>query len=137
MALAQLVLPAHTPLEAWGDYAPRAGVSGLMQPVMGPLFDTRHLGDTLLAVGAAAGFGGKLAAADFYELLRARWREKWLAAASGLPFESSWQQALRQGGVYDQENSGLRSPQPNPDFSFRFPQPETIAAGEQGYALVI
>ena len=39
--LAGLVLPNHTFLESWGDYSPREGVSGLMQPVMGPVFQTR------------------------------------------------------------------------------------------------
>ena len=137
MAQAHLVLPAHTPLESWGDYAPREGISGLMQPVMGPLFDTRHLGDILLSVGAEAGFGEDLAATDYYEFLRDRWQGKWLAAESGLLFESFWQQALRQGGVYEKKDASLWHPQPNPDFSFNFPKQDTILAGDQGYALVI
>ena len=45
---AHLVLPDHTPLESWGDAAPRPGVRSLIQPTLRPLYDTRALGDTLL-----------------------------------------------------------------------------------------
>jgi molybdopterin-containing oxidoreductase family iron-sulfur binding subunit len=34
---AHLVIPDLTPLESWGDYAPREGVWGLQQPAMGPV----------------------------------------------------------------------------------------------------
>ena len=47
--LAHLVMPTHTFLESWGDYSPWSKVRGLMQPVMGPVFDTRHSGDILLS----------------------------------------------------------------------------------------
>jgi molybdopterin-containing oxidoreductase family iron-sulfur binding subunit len=36
-ARAHLVIPDLTPLESWGDYSPRAGVWGLMQPAMAPV----------------------------------------------------------------------------------------------------
>jgi Fe-S-cluster-containing dehydrogenase component/anaerobic selenocysteine-containing dehydrogenase len=36
-ALAHLVIPDLTPLESWGDFSPREGVWGLMQPAMGPV----------------------------------------------------------------------------------------------------
>ncbi len=36
-ARAHLVLPDLTPLESWGDFSPREGVWGLMQPTMGPV----------------------------------------------------------------------------------------------------
>src|SRR5499426_50939 len=53
-ALAHVVLPATHWLESWGDYAPREGVLGLLQPTMAPIRDSRPLGDTLLRVGRAA-----------------------------------------------------------------------------------
>src|SRR5437867_3525127 len=52
-ALAHLVLPDTHWLESWGDYAPREGVTGLMQPTMKPIRDARPLGDVLLSVGRA------------------------------------------------------------------------------------
>ncbi len=36
-ARAHLVIPDLTPLESWGDYSPRAGVWGLLQPAMAPV----------------------------------------------------------------------------------------------------
>src|SRR5262245_49901061 len=36
-ARAHLVIPDLTPLESWGDYSPREGVRGLLQPVMAPV----------------------------------------------------------------------------------------------------
>jgi molybdopterin-containing oxidoreductase family iron-sulfur binding subunit len=40
---AHLVIPDLTPLESWGDYSPREGVWGLMQPAMAPV---PKVGDT-------------------------------------------------------------------------------------------
>ena len=99
-ALADLVLPAHTPLEAWGDAEPAGGVRGLQQPAQTPLFDTRHLGDILLDAGRA--LGGDVAAAlppegDFLALLRAEWQ----AAHAGGDFETFWQDAQRRGGAFE------------------------------------
>jgi anaerobic selenocysteine-containing dehydrogenase len=63
-AHADLLLPTHTPLESWGDSNPRRGVYGLLQPTMQPVFDTRHAGDVMIAVGRALGrrHGGQLPA---------------------------------------------------------------------------
>src|SRR5439155_765237 len=40
-ALAHVVLPDTHWLESWGDYSPREGVTGLMQPTMSPVRDSR------------------------------------------------------------------------------------------------
>ena len=79
-ARADLILPTHTPLESWGDQR-AAGGRGLMQPVMRPLYDTRHFGDVLLAAGRAAlagaaeaGGAAVLPEGDFYDVLREEWR---------------------------------------------------------------
>ena len=50
-ALAHLVLPTNYSFESWGDYSPRPGVTGFMQPVMGPVFNTKHMGDILISTG--------------------------------------------------------------------------------------
>ena len=60
---AHFVLPDHTPLESWGDAAPRPGVRSLIQPTLRPLYDTRALGDTLLDLGRAVGASGRGGAA--------------------------------------------------------------------------
>src|SRR6185437_4939252 len=45
---ASLILPDHHFLESWGDFAPRPGVTGLLQPTRVPVFDTRATADLLL-----------------------------------------------------------------------------------------
>ena len=109
-SLASLVLPVHTPLEAWGDAEPRRGVRGLQQPAMRPLHDTRHLGDLLL--DSARALGGAAAEAvpaegDFAELLRAEWRQVQArqadaggADASPDDFDAFWDAARQRGGVW-------------------------------------
>ena len=46
-AVAHLLLPTHHPLESWRDSAPRAGIYGLGQPVMQPVYPSRQLHDIL------------------------------------------------------------------------------------------
>jgi anaerobic selenocysteine-containing dehydrogenase len=51
---ADLLLPAHLPLEDWGSVvAEDAGVLTIQQPVVPPFYDTRGFGDTLLALASA------------------------------------------------------------------------------------
>lgn len=42
-ALAHLALPLHSPYESWGSYSPREGLSGLLQPAMGPVTNSKPL----------------------------------------------------------------------------------------------
>ncbi len=99
---AHLVLPAHSPLESWGDDEPRAGVRGLMQPVMEPLFDSRHVGDMLLDVARRLGedVATALPARDFYAYLRNEWRALHGQAPGGAAFDDFWADALQRGGVW-------------------------------------
>lgn len=76
-AHADLVLPAATFLEAWGDdYLEGTGYAGiaLRQPVVAPVHDVRHPGDVLLALAQA--LGGPLAKAlpwsSYKEVVRFR-----------------------------------------------------------------
>lgn len=97
-----LVLPNLHALERWDDSRPRAGVMGLMQPVMEPVFPGKHTGDVLLT--AAKGVGGKVAAvstaADFKAHLQAAWAEegKKRRALDGVQF---WRDALQHGGIFE------------------------------------
>ena len=49
------MLPDHHFLETWSDDTPRAGVTGIQQPVMTPLLRTRAAADVLLAAARALG----------------------------------------------------------------------------------
>ncbi len=101
-AACDLILPAHHALERWDDLRPRAGVHSLMQPVMEPVYDTRHPGDVLLQTARAV--GGPLAAftaPTFEAHLRATWGEvaRRRGAADAQAF---WREALRRGGVFEE-----------------------------------
>jgi molybdopterin-containing oxidoreductase family iron-sulfur binding subunit len=101
-ALCDLVLPMHHALERWDDARPRAGVYGLMQPVMEPVFKTMATGDVLLKASQKA--GGALArfnAPTFEAYLKAKWAD--LAKAKGATdADAFWRESLARGGVFDE-----------------------------------
>ncbi|MBI4242401.1 MAG: molybdopterin-dependent oxidoreductase, partial [Candidatus Rokubacteria bacterium] len=103
---AHLVLPDVHWLEAWGDYSPREGVHGLIQPTMGsvPGYEAKAVGDVLLAVGKAALQApegkGPLRWESFQDYLKERWKALSRELAPGKPFEVFWEESLRQGGAW-------------------------------------
>ncbi|HSO18945.1 MAG TPA: molybdopterin dinucleotide binding domain-containing protein, partial [Desulfosarcina sp.] len=82
-AMADLLLPDHVYLERYEDVPVGAGLArriiGLSRPVVSPQFNTRHLGDTLIA--AAKSLGGSMADAfpwdDYAACLEETMAEKW------------------------------------------------------------
>jgi len=88
---AHLILPDNTPMESWGDAAPRAGVRSLVQPTLRPLYDTQAVGDTLLAVGRALGepVASQLPSGSFRSVLEAAWSD------------TDFRAALERGGVFE------------------------------------
>ncbi len=94
-ALAHLVLPDTHWLEAWGDYSPREGVLGLMQPTMSPVRDSLLLGDALLRIARTVIGGeegkGPLPWPSFETYVRAVWEPV---------VKERWETALQQGGVW-------------------------------------
>jgi anaerobic selenocysteine-containing dehydrogenase len=91
-ALADMILPDHTNLEAWGYQVPLAAdrpvISGL-QPVMRPLYDTRATGDIFLALARELmPLNSELPWGNEVDLLEER------AAETGV----DWAQWRRQGG---------------------------------------
>ncbi|MGQ0792838.1 MAG: molybdopterin-dependent oxidoreductase [Deltaproteobacteria bacterium] len=103
-AAAHLILPDITNLERWGDYAPRDGVYGLIQPAMNTvnLFNAKPMGDVMLSVSKQIdsikeGFAWK----DFYEYLRDEWKNSVMpAVAPGSDFDSFWAECVQNGGIY-------------------------------------
>jgi molybdopterin-containing oxidoreductase family iron-sulfur binding subunit len=94
-ALCDLLLPDLHALEKWDDHRSRAGVTGLMQPVMEPVFPTMATGDLLLKT--AQKVGGPLAAftAPTFE---AHLKAQWARTVNG---DAGWREALQRGGVWD------------------------------------
>jgi molybdopterin-containing oxidoreductase family iron-sulfur binding subunit len=93
--LAHLVLPDTHWLESWGDYSPREGVVGLMQPTMSPVRDSRPMGDVLLAVARAVlnteEGKGPLPWPSMEQFVRTTWEPL---------VKDGWADALRRGGVW-------------------------------------
>jgi anaerobic selenocysteine-containing dehydrogenase/Fe-S-cluster-containing dehydrogenase component len=97
---AHLLLPDHHFLESWGDYSPRTGVHGLVQPVMMPVYQTKQTGDVLLSVARRAGAALPRQATTFYDYLRGYWAaEVHPAAGATAGFEEWWPAALQQGTI--------------------------------------
>ena len=101
-AHAQLLLPDHHFLEAWGDYEPRPGVHSLIQPVMTPVFDTKQTGDVLLSVARRTRAPLETQASTFYDYLREQWRDLQGVTGGAGTFDEWWTQALQDGVVVDQ-----------------------------------
>ncbi len=100
-ALAHLLLPADHWLEAWGDSAPRPGVSGLRQPTMTRVVYSRALGDILLDAARAAAPREHLPRyEDAQQAVRASWAERFNGAGATANFDDFWDQSLRQGGRF-------------------------------------
>jgi len=98
---ADLILPNHHYLERYEDVPVTAGLTratvGLCRPVVAPLYDTQHLGDSLLQIAKA--LKGTVAGAfpwpDYESCLKATLRDQWSALTS----EGVWVDAAasRQG----------------------------------------
>ncbi len=134
---ADLVLPAATPLESWGDYSPQKNITGLMQPLMGKLFDCRELGNILLQSSRAAGCGERLIWSDFFTLLQERWRSRQQDAAPASDFAPFWHQALQQGGSWPENSREDTAPALAADFNFVFPEPGRKTQNGRSYPLVL
>jgi anaerobic selenocysteine-containing dehydrogenase/Fe-S-cluster-containing dehydrogenase component len=94
-SLAHLLLPIHHPLESWRDSFPRAGVHGLGQPVMQPVFASRPLGDILISVANQSG-GPALPWKDTAAAVRTEWGE-----LKGTADEKEfWIKSLTEGGIF-------------------------------------
>ncbi len=134
---ADLILPEHTPLESWGDSHPEAGVYGLMQPVMPPVFETQALGDTLLSVTTQVdeAFLESLPWKSFFEYLQASWKERHGESGEPGDFDTFWHHALQQGGVW-QTKEPLPVQLSPAVFETSFSEPTFDRAGEDALTFI-
>lgn len=94
-AQCDLILPSLHALERFDDVMPRAGVHGLCQPVMEPVFDGRHPGDVLLqAARKAGGAFARFSAPSFEAYVKADWEKRYGA--------DSWRRDLGRGGRWEE-----------------------------------
>ena len=101
-AACDLLLPGHHALERWDDLRPRAGVRGLLQPVMTSVFDTLPTGDVLLrAAQKIPALKPQFPAASFEAHLKQQWGD--LARSRGAADAAQfWRDALQHGGIYNE-----------------------------------
>ncbi|MES2306247.1 MAG: molybdopterin-dependent oxidoreductase [Gemmatimonadota bacterium] len=96
-AACDLILPNLHALERWDDLRPRAGVTGLLQPTVEPVFAAMHTGDLLLKAAQLAGgpFAG-FNAPSFEEHLKREWQK---SSPAG-DFDTYWRESLGRGGLF-------------------------------------
>src|SRR5580658_10430501 len=97
-AMANLLLPTHHALESWRDTAPRAGINGLGQPVMQPVFESRALGDIMITSAKAS--GDALPWSNTAAAVKAAWFDL-NPKSGGLSAEDFWIKARREGGLFE------------------------------------
>jgi anaerobic selenocysteine-containing dehydrogenase/Fe-S-cluster-containing dehydrogenase component len=128
--LANLLMPIHHPLESWRDTAPRAGLHGLGQPVMQPVFDSQALGDLLLS---SAHLGGGASAKrvpweNAADAVSASWQELQTKVAPKEAAAGFWDKVRREGGFFEEAKASTVSL--NPAVLKPGPPPAVPAAGE-------
>jgi len=112
-ALADLVLPDHSPLESWIDDAPVSGSSrtilSVAPPAMHPLYNTRSTPDVLLDL--AHQLGGGLAKTlpwkTYDEAIQAEFAALYKAKGSKAAKDAGefWSKAQAQGGWWSEEQN--------------------------------
>ncbi len=101
-AQASLVFPIHTPLESWGDDEPGAGIYGLMQPAMQPVFKTtKMLGDILLQLMNQLAKKTSNSEQPFYEYVKRRWQALHRRLGVQMSFDDWWTEVRANGGVFN------------------------------------
>jgi molybdopterin-containing oxidoreductase family iron-sulfur binding subunit len=129
---ADYVLPVSTPLESWGDYSPREGVRGLIQPSTAPIFDTAMAGDIFLRLARRLGIpvrGGENE--DFGGYVKKTWRHAYGPFGSDDEFDRFWEESLRDGGRWDDPPPEDRAVALRPEvFSLDWREPDSVLNGD-------
>ena len=99
---ADLVLPALTAYESWGDANPRPGIFSIQQPVMAPvnMFDARAREDVLIAAAKQINPQAFAETNTYRDYIYERWAQVHQSRYFG-PFENFWIKTLENGGVFE------------------------------------
>lgn len=85
----EFIIPAHHPMESWGDSEGRPGTYAIQQPTIQPMGATRAFGESLLAW--IKGSGRSVKADNWYDYVRQT------AATRGASGDEGWGQLLQAG----------------------------------------
>ncbi|MBC8257848.1 MAG: 4Fe-4S dicluster domain-containing protein [SAR324 cluster bacterium] len=100
---ANLVLPALTAYESWGDAFPRSGVKSIQQPVMSAVntFDAKAREDILINTVQSidkTAFSGN---SNYLDFLQDKWSKIQRELGDTRSFENFWISILENGGIYE------------------------------------
>jgi anaerobic selenocysteine-containing dehydrogenase len=100
--MADVLLPSHTYLEAWGDDMPQPGVGftvgAISQPVVAPLYNSRSTADIVLGLAGKLGFGAALPWTSMEDFLKDGWRRIYeRGSPEAGDFDSFWREVLVSG----------------------------------------
>lgn len=128
---ADLLLPSSHSLESWGDFEPRPGVFGLLQPVMSAVFDTKSLGDILLQVAAKGGSTDAVSGGekDFLGIVKNSWKKVHERKGAGKSFDTFWKESVERGGFFDDGVTGGSASVKLASESSKLEFETTVAAG--------
>jgi Fe-S-cluster-containing dehydrogenase component/anaerobic selenocysteine-containing dehydrogenase len=101
-ATAKLVLPVADLFEDWGDEQPSVGLNLLRQPAMSPLYQSRSLGDILLA-GLNA--NGANLATSWRDYLQQNWLESIYPAPLIAPTQPLFEDVLNEAEAAEAEGA--------------------------------
>jgi len=100
---ANLVLPALTAYESWGDAFPRNGVRSIQQPVMSTvnMFDARAREDILLSVAQNVNKKAFPGNSSYLDYLQNIWQKIQRKVGDIRNFDSFWISVLENGGIFE------------------------------------
>ncbi len=103
---ANLVLPALTAYESWGDAFPRNGVRSIQQPVMSTvnMFDARAREDILLSVAQNVNKKAFSENSSYLDYLQNIWQKIQRKVGDKRKFDSFWISVLENGGIFEKPN---------------------------------
>ena len=102
-ALADLIFPVSLSLESWDEYSGKNGIISTLQPAMGRLTETPHVGDLMLDVS----FKDDRSVPDYKT-----WVMTQLHSRELMREKNEWLKALQAGGVFPVVSQSVTRPRP-------------------------
>ena len=100
LAYCDFVCPDHHFLESWNDFEPRKGIFSIAQPCIHPIFDTRHMQESLLI------WAGNTSKWETF--LKNNWEKEIFPKQKEIAdFDSFWVASLRAGCIETSEDEKL------------------------------
>lgn len=106
-AQAHYVLPIGSPLETWADYELQKSVYSIGQPTIRPMYDTRSIGETILAWAKLDAKAPAKLKQSWYEYFQAFVKSEIHRKYSSKSFDEFWYELLQTGVAGKAKTSGV------------------------------